>query len=322
MVVYGVMALVDILALSIGMGVIFVALLSWERSGIRWLRDLAFVLLAGTVLLILDLLRLYEIAAGWPPGAAGRVVLAGLGGTGNLLLAFAVPKFVDGIAPLPKGRIPRMIRLTIMAIFVLAGVLDETFDIPAFHVFNDVMMAVLLLPTAVLLAIGCRRIAEPDTRAMVGRLMWLTIASVVLSRGQLVVTSHLGIALELRRVRIVPVFYYLGVLTVMLMYSVKHLFRPASADDFLLSREFADLHGISKREGEIITMIVQGHANRVIGERLFISDRTVKNHISSIYRKTGAGNKVQLMNMVRNTPGVKAGPGEGGAVPPGRDAST
>ncbi len=49
-------------------------------------------------------------------------------------------------------------------------------------------------------------------------------------------------------------------------------------------------------------MIVQGHVNRIIGERLFISDRTVKNHISNIYRKTGAVNKVQLLNMVRNHP--------------------
>ena len=49
-------------------------------------------------------------------------------------------------------------------------------------------------------------------------------------------------------------------------------------------------------------MIMQGYPNRTIGERLFISDRTVKNHISSIYRKTGAANKVQLLNMVRNHP--------------------
>ena len=32
-------------------------------------------------------------------------------------------------------------------------------------------------------------------------------------------------------------------------------------------------------------MIMQGLVNWTIGERLFISDWTVKNHISSIYRR-------------------------------------
>ncbi len=66
--VYHAMMLIDLLALSLGVGIIFVALLSWERSGIRWLRDLAFVLVAGTILLMLDLFRIYEITTGWPPG--------------------------------------------------------------------------------------------------------------------------------------------------------------------------------------------------------------------------------------------------------------
>ena len=46
--IYRAMILIDLVALSLGVGIILVALLSWERSGIRWLRDLAFVLVAGT----------------------------------------------------------------------------------------------------------------------------------------------------------------------------------------------------------------------------------------------------------------------------------
>jgi DNA-binding CsgD family transcriptional regulator len=301
--IYNVMALVDIFAMSLGVGVMFVSLLSWERSGTLWLRDLALVTVAGTVYLVLDLLRLYEHASGWPPAAAGRVVLAVLSGTGNLVLAYAIPAFARDVAPLPPSRIRRVFHHVVAAAFAVAGILDECFDAPAFHVANDVLMAGLLVSAAVLLAIGYRRIVEPETRAMVRRMLWLTVASIVLSRGQLAATSLLGIPVDLRRVRIVPVFYYLGVLAVMLVYSARYLFRPSGASDFQLCPEFIGRYGISRREGDIIAMIVQGHPNRLIGERLFISDRTVKNHISSIYRKTGAANKVQLMNMVRNHPG-------------------
>ena len=93
--VYHAMILIDLLALSLGVGIIFVALLSWERSGIRWLRDLSFVLVAATILLMLDLVRIWEITTGWPPGLPGRIVLAALSGAGNLLIAIAIPVFVE-----------------------------------------------------------------------------------------------------------------------------------------------------------------------------------------------------------------------------------
>ena len=56
--------------------------------------------------------------------------------------------------------------------------------------------------------------------------------------------------------------------------------------------------GISDREKEIIQLLAQGLDNREIGKRLFISPKTVKNHLTSIYAKTGARNRVQLANLL------------------------
>lgn len=298
-----VMFLVDVLTLCFGVGIIFVALLSWERSGIRWLRDLALVLVGGTVLLMLDILRIYEITARWPPGTTGRIALATLSGAGNLLLTIAIPEFVKGIVPLPPSRFRRVIRPIGTVLIPLMGVLDELVDRVAFHVANDLGLAFLLAVAGVCLAIGYRRIADLETRRLIKGIMWATLATIVAGRGQLVLTGFLGAPLELRRVRVAAVLYYLVLLALVLVYAVRYLFRPWGASDVLPSDEFIRRHLISNRERDIIAMIVQGHANRLIGERLFISDRTVKNHISSIYRKTGAANKVQLLNMVRNNPG-------------------
>lgn len=297
------MILVDVLTLCFGVGIVFVALLSWERSGIRWLRDLALVLVGGAVLLMLDILRIYEITAGWPPAAAGRAALAALSGAGNLLLTIAIPEFVRGIVPLPPSRFRSLIRPIGTVLIPLAGVLNELIDRAALHVANDLGLAFLLAVAGACLAIGYRRITDPETRRLVKGIMWATLAAIVAGRIQLVLTGFLGISLELRRVRVAAVLYYLVLLALVLVYDVRHLFRPAGTAVAVPADEFLRRYGISNRERDIIAMIVQGYSNRVIGDRLFISDRTVKNHISSIYRKTGASNKVQLLNIVRNSPG-------------------
>lgn len=320
--VYRAMFLVDVFVLSFGVGIIFVAMLSWERSGIRWLRDLAFVLAGATTLLMADLFRIYAHTSGWPAVSTERAVLAVLTGIGNLVLVISVPLFTRGIAPTPLSRLRRVMGTIGMILFPLAGIVDELVDAAAAHIVNDIGMASLLAAAVVVLGIGYRRIAEPETRRLISRLTWVTVGTIVLGRAQLVVTGLLGVAPELRRVRIEQIAYYLAVLVVVLVYAVKHLFRPSGATDVLPTEEFLQRHDISNRERDIIAMIVQGHANRVIGERLFISDRTVKNHISSIYRKTGAVNKVQLLNMVRNNAGSQgSSPRSGSASADGRAAS-
>ena len=57
--------------------------------------------------------------------------------------------------------------------------------------------------------------------------------------------------------------------------------------------------GISDREREIVGLVALGLGNKEIGRRLFISPKTVKNHITNIYAKTGARNRVQLANLLR-----------------------
>lgn len=44
---------------------------------------------------------------------------------------------------------------------------------------------------------------------------------------------------------------------------------------------------LSARELEVLTLIGRGRANDEIAKALFISPHTVKNHVSSIYRKLG-----------------------------------
>ena len=50
---------------------------------------------------------------------------------------------------------------------------------------------------------------------------------------------------------------------------------------------------LTKRELEILYLLIGGQSNRQIAKELIISIHTVKAHIESIYRKFGVHNKVQ-----------------------------
>lgn len=52
---------------------------------------------------------------------------------------------------------------------------------------------------------------------------------------------------------------------------------------------------LTRREREILGLLTHGLCNIVIGERLFISEKTVRNHLSSIYRKTGVASRAEAI---------------------------
>lgn len=51
---------------------------------------------------------------------------------------------------------------------------------------------------------------------------------------------------------------------------------------------------LSRRELEVIELVVQGYKNRDIAEKLFISEKTVKNHLSAIFNKLGVSDRLEL----------------------------
>lgn len=58
-------------------------------------------------------------------------------------------------------------------------------------------------------------------------------------------------------------------------------------------KAFENTFNLSEREMEILNYLVKGSSNKEIGLALFISEKTVKNHLSSIYRKLAVGDRTQ-----------------------------
>jgi DNA-binding NarL/FixJ family response regulator len=50
-------------------------------------------------------------------------------------------------------------------------------------------------------------------------------------------------------------------------------------------------HALSAREAEVMSLIADGQTNGQIAARLFLAEKTVKNHVRRIYSKLGVGSR-------------------------------
>jgi len=64
-------------------------------------------------------------------------------------------------------------------------------------------------------------------------------------------------------------------------------------------QDFSSHFGLSERETEILYFLVKGFNLQDIGEKLFISPGTVKNHVLKIYKKTGSHSRIELATSYR-----------------------
>jgi len=58
---------------------------------------------------------------------------------------------------------------------------------------------------------------------------------------------------------------------------------------------------LSSREREVLFLMSRGYDNPSIAERLCLSEQTVKNHISHIYRKLGVHERIAVMQAARDS---------------------
>ena len=58
---------------------------------------------------------------------------------------------------------------------------------------------------------------------------------------------------------------------------------------------------LTRRETEVLKLMAEGKSNKMIGEHLFISEKTVKNHVSSILQKMEVDDRTQaVINSIKN----------------------
>jgi len=76
---------------------------------------------------------------------------------------------------------------------------------------------------------------------------------------------------------------------------------PVRADGpFVLNAGKLKEVGLTAREHEILALIAQGLSNREIGEKLFVSENTVKTHSSRLFEKMQVNRRVQAVQKAKD----------------------
>ena len=52
---------------------------------------------------------------------------------------------------------------------------------------------------------------------------------------------------------------------------------------------------LTERQWQVLALLTSGHSNREIGDRLFISERTVKHHVAAIFKQLGVETRGQAL---------------------------
>ena len=77
--------------------------------------------------------------------------------------------------------------------------------------------------------------------------------------------------------------------------SLANILSQGPKENTIEEESFYKIDLLSKREYEILVLIASGYNNKDIGQALFISEKTVKNHITNLFKKIEVKDRVQAV---------------------------
>jgi DNA-binding CsgD family transcriptional regulator len=65
---------------------------------------------------------------------------------------------------------------------------------------------------------------------------------------------------------------------------------------------------LSKRQGEVMALLVQGKTYKAVGGVLGVSENTIRSHVKKIYAKAGVTSRMELLHLLLHPPGSPTEP--------------
>ena len=89
------------------------------------------------------------------------------------------------------------------------------------------------------------------------------------------------------------IFLFIG------LYINRRVERKSQANTTVIDKEKIAELGISNREYEVLEQIAKGLSNKEIADKLFVSESTVKTHVSNIFLKLDAQRRTQAIQIAK-----------------------
>ena len=288
------------LALTAGAGSLGQAVMIWHRHRKVVIRHYALFLLSIWLILLALAVERYGRNAGLAGSAGLAAITWILQAAGGLLYIGASPFFYYNLIGLRMPRWSMALYLAVDALAFAAAIayVAEPGTIWFGVVLNSLLFGMIGLGLA-LIAFSLGRTADPVLRRALLVFFVLSLAFFPLmwadaAIGWLPFLAGLsfleGFAFPL---------YFLVLNCLSIAFGLRYLNRPAYAEGGKPTAFFLERFGITEREAAVVVLLLEGITGKDIADRLYISAKTVENHVTNIYRKVGAKNRVQLFRLIR-----------------------
>lgn len=211
-----------------------------------------------------------------------------------------LPYFTSCLVSIPLSRAGKVLTWGWNTLFILLALSVFLFPrITLVPLLISLQQVLTILGALIFLGVGLRR---------PGTLLWrkaMTVFLIVSGGFLLLLVMDMLITLlpipALARLDNMSLPVYLTVLTLgTFFFAGRFLSREALVKAGRLTEEGRKFYNLSAREIEIIEELISGYSNKEIGERLFISPKTVENHLYNIYQKMDVGSRTQLIGTLRS----------------------
>lgn len=302
-----VQAAICVASILVGAIVVAVALLLYLKHQHRALLHFAIFLGLGVWTGSLNFLA----GIGWQPSFAAGMVFVVTAGPTVAGLAISLPLFVLSLLSLKPPRwvlwlvwLPApnlLISLGIMLATIPRGLKEMGRIYNLLLQVGFVWFFLVWVVCFIVVVAGFRRITQPDVcnglRLMALIMVtWIPfwVAEVLTQPGTLMSPYYFGLIWSL----------------LSLGLAVRYFFQPHPpiegvpatpgplADLAMLDR-FASAQKLTPRERELCGLLVEGLNHAGIAAQLFISEKTVRNHVSNIYAKVGVSSRLELIQAIR-----------------------
>lgn len=220
-----------------------------------------------------------------------------LGGGLNIAV---LPYFVSCLVSIPVKRPVKILLWGWNIVFILLALTIILFPrLTAFPPFVSLQQVLTILGALVFLTAGLRRVKNIRWKgALTGFLAASGVFLVLLVLDMLITLLPIPLLARLDNLSL-PV--YLAVLTLgTFFFAGRFLSRDAMVKAGNLTDECREFYGLTAREAEIVGHLLEGSSNKDIGGKLFISPKTVENHLYNIYQKMDVGSRTQLIGTLRS----------------------
>jgi DNA-binding CsgD family transcriptional regulator len=289
-----------LLALLAGTASLSLTFMIWQRHRKVVIRRYGWFLLALYLLLLSFMAGLYARIMGWEQTEAAQHVRWILQAAGGLSFIFCAPPFYDALLGLKTRTWKRGLFFALDGVTVLAALLNLIVPSLAFTsvLLNAILFALitygLVLVAANLSNLGERTLRRALVVFFVLSLCFFPLMYIDAAMSYLPFLRVFGFLEGLAE----PL-YFLALNCLSIAFGLRYLNRPAYSEAGRLTEFFVSRFKITRREREIIGLLLEGASAKDIARRLFISPKTVENHVYNLYQKLGVSNRVQLFRLIR-----------------------